>query len=67
MSERLLSLAEQVVERATRAGAHVAEAVASQGAELSVKVRLGEPVTGITASDVHDKAQVRHHQLARRF
>ena len=43
MSERLLSLAEQVVERATRAGAHVAEAVASQGAELSVKVRLGEP------------------------
>ncbi len=43
VTEKLLSLAEQVVERATKAGASVAEAVASQGTELSVKVRLGEP------------------------
>lgn len=43
VTEKLLSLADQVVERATRAGASVAEVVASQGTELSVKVRLGEP------------------------
>jgi PmbA protein len=38
----LHDLAAQVVERARRGGADVAEAVARSGSELSVKVRLGE-------------------------
>jgi len=38
----LLDQAADIVERARRAGADVAEAVVRQGVELSVKVRLGE-------------------------
>jgi PmbA protein len=39
----LLQLGEQVVERALRGGADVAEAVVSESVHLSAKVRLGEP------------------------
>ena len=39
----LMDLAAEVVERARRAGADVAEAIARSGSELSTKVRLGEP------------------------
>jgi PmbA protein len=42
-SKSLTELAERVVERARRAGADVAEAVARSGWELSARVRLGEP------------------------
>lgn len=41
--EELMELAAQVVERARRGGADVAEAIARSGSELSTKVRLGEP------------------------
>lgn len=41
--DELLSIAESVVTSARKAGAEVAEAVASSGWELSAKVRLGEP------------------------
>lgn len=41
--EELLALGGQVVERARKAGADVAEAVVSEGSHLSTKVRLGEP------------------------
>jgi PmbA protein len=41
--EKLIRLGAQVVERARRAGADVAEAAISEGAHLSVKVRMGEP------------------------
>ncbi len=40
---RLIDLASDVVARARRGGADVAEAIARAGSELSVKVRLGEP------------------------
>lgn len=40
---KLIELGAQVVERAKRAGADVAEAAVSEGAHLSVKVRMGEP------------------------
>src|SRR5262249_59634673 len=40
---RLKDLARDVVERARRGGADVAEAIARSGSELSTKVRLGEP------------------------
>jgi PmbA protein len=40
--ERLESLAAELVSRATKGGADVAEAIARAGSELSVKVRLGE-------------------------
>src|SRR4051812_12818782 len=39
----LMDLAAEVVARARRAGADVAEAIARSGSELSTKVRLGEP------------------------
>lgn len=39
---KLSSLAAQLVERARKGGADVAEAIARSGSELSVKVRLGE-------------------------
>jgi PmbA protein len=41
--QKLIQLGSQVVERAQRAGADVAEAALSEGAHLSVKVRMGEP------------------------
>jgi PmbA protein len=41
--QKLIELGGQVVERAKRAGADVAEAAVSEGAHLSVKVRMGEP------------------------
>ncbi|HKP62120.1 MAG TPA: metallopeptidase TldD-related protein [Polyangiales bacterium] len=41
--QKLVQLGAQVVERARRAGADVAEAAVSEGAHLSVKVRMGEP------------------------
>lgn len=41
--EELLSLGQQVVDGAKKAGADVAEAVVSEGSHLSTKVRLGEP------------------------
>lgn len=41
--EGLLALAAEVVERARKGGADVAEALARSGSELSTKVRLGEP------------------------
>lgn len=41
--DKLIQLGTQVVERARRAGADVAEAAISEGAHLSVKVRMGEP------------------------
>lgn len=41
--EKLLALATEVVERARKGGADVAEAIARSGSELSTKVRLGEP------------------------
>jgi PmbA protein len=41
--EELLALASQMVERARKGGADVAEAIARSGSELSTKVRLGEP------------------------
>ena len=41
--EGLLALATEVVERARKGGADVAEALARSGSELSTKVRLGEP------------------------
>jgi PmbA protein len=40
---KLIELGSEVVERARKAGADVAEAAISEGAHLSVKVRLGEP------------------------
>ena len=40
--ERLTTLADDLVKRARRGGADVAEAIARAGSELSVKVRLGE-------------------------
>jgi len=43
VTQSLTSIAEQVVSRAKKAGANVAEAVAREGTELEVKVRLGEP------------------------
>lgn len=43
MSSDIDSLASALVERALRAGATVAEARASRGWELTVRVRLGEP------------------------
>lgn len=39
----LMELAGEVVERARKGGADVAEAIARSGSELSAKVRLGEP------------------------
>src|SRR5260221_13139416 len=42
-SRELLKLAAEVVERARRAGADVAEASARGGSELSTRVRLGQP------------------------
>lgn len=41
--EKLLTLASDVVTRARKGGADVAEAIARSGSELSTKVRLGEP------------------------
>ncbi|MFK7990062.1 MAG: TldD/PmbA family protein [Sandaracinaceae bacterium] len=41
--EELLSLGQQVVDGARRAGADIAEAVVSEGSHLSTKVRLGAP------------------------
>jgi PmbA protein len=41
--QALTELAADVVGRAIKGGAHVAEAMARSGSELSVKVRLGEP------------------------
>ncbi|WP_437328762.1 TldD/PmbA family protein [Sorangium sp. So ce381] len=41
--EELMELAEQVVTRARKGGADVAEAIARSGSELTTKVRLGEP------------------------
>jgi PmbA protein len=41
--KQLMELASQVVERARKGGADVAEAIARSGSELSTKVRLGEP------------------------
>ena len=41
--QALMDLAADVVERARRGGADVAEAIARSGSELSTKVRLGEP------------------------
>lgn len=43
MEQKLLALGEQIVERALRAGADVAEAMVSESAHLSAKVRLGQP------------------------
>jgi PmbA protein len=40
--DRLMDLAQQVVERARAGGADVAEAIARSGSDLSVRVRLGE-------------------------
>lgn len=40
---QLLSLGDELVARAKKAGADVAECVLSEGAHLSAKVRLGEP------------------------
>jgi PmbA protein len=40
---RLSALAEDLVHRARKGGADVAEAIARSGSELSVKVRMGEP------------------------
>lgn len=42
-SSRLLDLAASVVERAQKAGAHVAEVLATENGELSAKVRMGQP------------------------
>jgi len=42
-TKKLLDLAHEVVDRARRAGADVAEALVAQGSELSAKVRMGEP------------------------
>jgi PmbA protein len=41
--DKLIELGAQVVERARKKGADVAEAGVSEGAHLSVKVRMGEP------------------------
>jgi PmbA protein len=41
--DKLIALGDQVVERARAKGANVAEAAVSEGAHLSVKVRMGEP------------------------
>ena len=41
--DKLMELGAQVVERARKQGADVAEAGVSEGAHLSVKVRMGEP------------------------
>ena len=41
--DALIGVASDVVQRARKAGADVAEATASEGAHLSAKVRLGEP------------------------
>jgi PmbA protein len=41
-TESLLQLASELVERAQRGGADVAEVIARSGSELSVRVRLGE-------------------------
>src|SRR6185503_19738767 len=42
-SQKLLELAQRIVERARKSGADVAEATARAGWELSAKVRLGSP------------------------
>ncbi len=42
-TKKLIELGAQVVDRARRAGADVAEAAVSEGTHLSVKVRMGEP------------------------
>lgn len=42
-TEQLIALASEIVERATKRGADIAEAVAREGQDLSAKVRLGEP------------------------
>jgi PmbA protein len=41
--DELLALGEHILERATKGGATVAECIVRSGAELSAKVRLGEP------------------------
>lgn len=41
--QSLMDLAADVVERARKGGADVAEAIARSGSELSTKIRLGEP------------------------
>ncbi len=41
--DELLDLGDEIVKRATRGGATVAECILRSGAELSAKVRLGEP------------------------
>ena len=41
--DELVKLGERIVERATKGGATVAECIVRMGAELSAKVRLGEP------------------------
>src|SRR6185503_6232569 len=41
--ETLVALAAELVERARRGGADVAEVIARSGSELSARVRLGEP------------------------
>src|SRR3954470_22446333 len=41
--QALMDLAAEVVERARKGGADVAEAIARSGSELSTKVRVGEP------------------------
>src|SRR3954470_16711325 len=41
--QALTDLAAEVVDRARKGGADVAEAIARSGSELSTKVRLGEP------------------------
>jgi len=41
--EQLMSLGEDVVGRAKKAGADVAEAVVGEGSHLSAKIRLGQP------------------------
>src|SRR5687767_8941239 len=43
VSQELLALASQVVDRAVRKGADIAEASARGGSELSARVRLGKP------------------------
>ena len=40
---RLIALGEQIVDRARKAGADVAEAVIGEGSHLSAKVRMREP------------------------
>lgn len=42
-TKALLDLAQEVVDRAKKAGADVAEALVARGSELSAKIRMGEP------------------------